>query len=124
MNLHSVVRGAIGVINPPLTISIQVSTGSTTNADGSRSPAYATTIPRRADVQPLQYTDIVQADGLSIQGVRRKIYIHGEVDGLVRADNKGGDLITLPDSSVWKVAVIAEQWPGWCAAICTLQDNS
>ena len=124
MNLHGLVAGVVGAVNPLVTVSIQISLGDTTNADGSTVPIYAPAIQVQAQIQALQYNDIVQADSLNVQGVRRKMYINGEVDGLVRAKNKGGDIVTLPDGSVWKVAMIAEAWPDWTAAIITLQNGS
>jgi hypothetical protein len=45
------------------------------------------------------------------------------VDGLVRVINKGGDLITLPDGSIWLVAQVLEQFPDWVSAAITLQDG-
>ena len=67
--------------------------------------------------------------GLNIQGTRRKIWLNGEIDGLVREDNKGGDLITDPNGDVWLVALITEQWttrseaPNWVSAIVTRQNS-
>lgn len=124
MNLHAIVAPLVGVINPMVNATVQVSTGYTTAADGSRVPAYAPPVTVKTQFQALQYNDIVQADALGVQGVRSKVYITGEVDGLVRAQGKGGDLITTPDGKVWKVAVVAENWPGWTCAIVTLQNNS
>ena len=124
MNLHGIVANAIGAVNPLISVQIQVSTGSTTNADGSRTPAYAAPQTVSAQINALQYNDIVMADSLNIQGVRRKMYINGEVDGLVRSSNKGGDLVTFPNGTVWKVATVIEQWPDWCSVILTLQDGS
>jgi hypothetical protein len=123
MNLHSIVSGAVGAVNPQQQVSIQVSTGYTTNAAGKRIPTYAEPVTRPAQVQPMQYNDIVIADGLNIQGLRNAIYINGQVDGLVRTHNKGGDLITLADGSVWLVAVIVEDWPDWTKAIITMQNG-
>ena len=125
MNLHAIVSGAIGAINPQVAVTLTINAGGyTTNADGSRTPNVAAPASATAQSQPMQYNDIVQADSFNIQGVRRKVYLSGEIDGLVRADNKGGDLITYPDGSVWKVAFITEQWPDWCAAVITLQNGS
>ena len=121
MNLHSIVSGAVGVINPFQDVTIQVSTGYETNAAGKRTPIYADPVTRSAQVQPMQYNDIIIADGLNIQGLRNAIYINGQVDGLVRGKNKGGDLITLADGTVWLVAVIVEDWPDWTKAIVTMQ---
>ena len=127
MNLHGIVSGYLSAVNPPITVTIQPSTGYATNADGSRVPTYGASQSVQAQRQALQYTDIVQMDGLNIQGTRCKLYLNGNWNGLVRADQKGGDLITLPDGSIWLVAVIAENWSeqdGWTCVLCTLQDNS
>ena len=123
MNLHSIVSGAISAILPPQPLTIQISTGYITNADGSRSPSYAPSQTVSGFVQALQYNDIVQLDALSIQGERRKIYINGQVDGLVRVENKGGDLITDQNGNVWLVVLVTEYWPGWCSVAVTLQDQ-
>ncbi len=123
MNLHSIVSGAISAVLPPTNLTIQVSTGYTTNADGSRSPSYAPSQIKSGFMQALQYNDIVQLDALNIQGERRKIYINGQVDGLVRVENKGGDLITDPNGNVWLVVLVTEYWPDWCSVAVTLQDQ-
>lgn len=124
MNLHGIVSGAIAAVNPLIELSIQVSAGYTTNADGSRTPVYETAATVPGQVQALQYRDLQQLDGLNIEGTRRAIYINGHVNGLVRAENKGGDLITTPDGSVWLVALVLEDWPDWCKVAVTLQDGA
>lgn len=87
--------------------------------------AMATSLALNGQVQPLQYKDIQLMDGLNLQGTRRKFYLFGAVDGLVRPDNKGGDLITDPDNNVWLVATVSEQWSrSWVAALATLQNAS
>lgn len=128
MNLHGIVSGAIGTINPFIAATVKVSTGSVTNPDGSRTPAYDT-ITIQAQVQALQYTDIVQLDGLNIQGVRRKIYLTGDVEGLIRVNKKGGDIIVLPPDaaytagSQWLVAMVLEHWPDWVCVAVVLQND-
>lgn len=124
MNIFPIVHAAVSAVSPQVPVSIQISTGSTTNADGSRSLSYAAPQTVNASIQALQYNDIVQADSMQIEGVRRKMYVYGEVDGLVRSKNKGGDLVTLPNGSVWKVALIAEAWATWTCAIITLENGS
>jgi hypothetical protein len=124
MNLHGIVAPAISIVNPMVPLSIRISTGSTTAADGKRTPTYATPITVLGQIQALQYNDIMQLDGLNIEGMRRKIYIAGKVDGLVRADQKGGDLITTPDGKVWLVALVLEYWPDWVSCAVTLQKNA
>lgn len=127
MNLHAIVGPVISSVNPMTTVSIQLSTGpGAIQADGSVTPTFAPAFQAQAQVQPLTFRDIQQIDGLNLQGVRRAIYIFGQVDGLVRDTNKGGDLITFPDGTVWLVALVLEAWveSGWCKAAITLQNGS
>jgi hypothetical protein len=99
-----------------------VSRGHTTADDGTQTPAYAPPVDRWGQVQSLQYNDIMQLAGLNIQGEKRAIYIEGQLDGLVRAENKGGDLITTRDGRVWLVVLVLEHWPDWTKVAVTLQD--
>jgi hypothetical protein len=74
-------------------------------------------------VQALTYQDIRQIESLNLQGTRRAVYFDGPIYGLVRADKKGGDLVTMPDGTVWLVALVLEIWPGWSKAAVTRQQN-
>lgn len=126
MNLHAIAGPVVAVVNPFIPVTIKVSTGSTRNPDGSRTPTYASTTAS-AQVQALQFRDIAQLQGLNLQGTRRKIYLSGDFEGLVRSQNKGGDLIIFPNdgsqwaNSVWLVAMVLETWPDWCSVAVTLQ---
>lgn len=124
MNLHRLIAGNIGAVNPFVLGIVQISIGSTTDTDGTRIPTYSTTTDVPMQVQALSFKDIQQVDGLNLQGTRRAIYIDGVINGLVRSTNKGGDLIILPDATVWLVAMVLEQWPDWCKVAVTLQDNA
>lgn len=127
MNLHGIVAGVISAVNPIVPGTLQISTGSSQAADGTRIPTFATPINIGAQVQPLTWRDIQQLDGLNLQGNRVAIYVYGEVDGLVRPQNKGGDLITLttpPNAGVWLVAQVLEAWPDWSKVAATLQNGS
>lgn len=133
MNLHSIARQSIAAVNPMVPVSIQISTGNTTTADGARTPTYAPAVTLLAQVQPLTWRDIQQLDGLNIQGIRRVAYLNGEIDALVRINNQGGDLVTFPpepqfaNGSVWLVAHMLEMFTltaGWCKAALTLQNGS
>ena len=123
MDLHGIVAGAIGTVNPFVSVTVKLSTGYTEDSEGKQIPTY-NTITVDAQVQALTYTDIVQLDGLNIMGVRRAIYLRGDVEGIVRVDSKGGDLIVMPDGSTWLVAMVLEHWPDWVKCACTLQDGS
>lgn len=123
MNLHGLVSGAIGVVNPFETVAVSYSTGYDLEGDGTQTPSYET-IPREAQVQALTFKDLLQVNAMNIQGVRRRMYFYGEVDGIVRMLNKGGDTITRGDGTVWLVAYVLEQWPDWCAVCVTQQNGS
>lgn len=123
MNLHGLVASAISVVNPRVTAVLEISNGSTPTPDGRRIPCYLDPWPVEAQVQALGYKDIQQVSSLNLQGVRRKIYFYGDVNGLVRVSQQGGDLVTLPDGTVWLVAMVLEQWPDWCSVAVTLQND-
>lgn len=127
MNLHSIVAPVVAAINPPLLCSLQSSTGYTTNAQFQQVPAYAKAVNVQVQCQALQYKDLMQLNGLNIQGTRLAMYIQGNWNGAVRSQNKGGDLITTPDGQVWLAALVLENWSlsaGWTKLAVTLQDGS
>ena len=101
MDLHGIASGYIGAVNPFVLGTIRVSTGSTTGEDGKQVPSYVDVAGVPLQVQALTYKDIQQVDSLNLNGTRRAIYVRGRVDGLVRAENKGGDLIILPVGQFW-----------------------
>lgn len=126
MNLHGIVSPIIEAVNPRITATVQHSTGWEDGDGGLRVPTYSAAEQVPAQVQSLQYRDMVQMDGLNLQGTRRAIYLYGRFDGVVRSEMKGGDLITIP-SGAWAgtylVALVGEQWPDWCRVLCTLQND-
>ena len=132
MNLQNITAGYVSAVNPMVPCSLQVSIGTTTNADYSVTPNYNAPILVMGQVQALQFRDIQQLEGLNLQGTRKAIYLQGDVEGLVRASNKGGDLITFPDGSVWLVAMVLEAWgmnagtpnEQWCKVAATLQNGA
>jgi len=107
VNLNSIAGAAVQAIRPSVLGSVRVSTGYTTNDDFSRTPTYRDVAGVPMWVDALTYKDIIQVDGLNLNGTRRAIYINGKVDGLVRPENKGGDLITLP-TAVFVGAIAAD----------------
>jgi hypothetical protein len=123
MNLRGYANGATRAINPNIAATVRVSAGSTTNPDGSRVPKFDV-IPVKAQVQALQYNDMVHLDGQNIQGVRRAIYLNGQLDGINRINKEGGDIVTIkkgPNAGTWLVALVLEQWANWCKVAVTLQ---
>jgi hypothetical protein len=123
VNLHQRVSGVIGRVNPPLTVTVRHATGVTKNADFTRTPTYSTTT-MLGQVQALTAAELAQVDGLNIQGEKLAIYVNGNLEGVSRPDNAGGDLVTLPDGSVWLVVLVDEGWnrtAGWTRAAIVRQ---
>lgn len=101
------------------------STGYTTAPDGRRTPAYADPVPMLGQLQSLTFRDLAQLAGLNLQGERRALYLNGRWNGIVRQEVKGGDLVTLPDASLWLIALVLENWwltDGWCKCAITRQN--
>ena len=120
MNLHGIVSAAIGAVNPFIPATLQVSTGSTTAADGSRTPTYADPVTVSIQVQALSYGELQQLEGLNIQGDARAVYLAGSADGVSRPDGKGGDLLTF-NGERWLVSQALETWPDWCKLLVVRQ---
>ncbi len=124
MDLYRLTSGVIDAVNPRIVVSIQTSAGNVTNPDGTVAPLYDPAVSVLAQVQALSGRDLRQIEGLNLQGTLRAIYVDDGIDGVERVTLKGGDLITLPDCSVWLVTLVPEPWKttaGWTKAIITLQ---
>jgi hypothetical protein len=121
MNLHAIVAGAIGIVNPFIMVTIRRSTGYTTAPDGSRQPTHET-LSGPAQVQDLSSDQLSMLSdaGFNIQGARKNVYINGSWSGVVRADEAGGDVF-LFGGAEWLVTMVSEQWPDWCKVIVTMQ---
>jgi hypothetical protein len=123
VNLHHVAVQAVCAVNPQVRVTLQVSNGQVTNADGTRSPQYMPPALVMAQIQALTADEIRHVDALNIQGEKRAIYLTGKLDGLVRPEKKGGDIIVFPDGSTWLVVLVLEYWPDWCKVAVTLQNK-
>lgn len=91
------------------------------------SESMTSTMALFAQVQPETFRDIQQMDGLNLQGIRKTIYVNGDLNGLIRYKMKGGDLVVLPDGSTWLVAMELEDFnisAGWAKCAITLQNGS
>jgi hypothetical protein len=131
MNLHGIVRGAINAVNPDIIGTWRQSTGSTTGADGRQVPNY-TDAEASMQVQALSGRDLRHTDFLSMQGIKRAVYMFPMVQGVSVPQVKGGDLLQFPMETngairVWLVVVELEQWnPNgtWCKVGVVLQDEA
>jgi hypothetical protein len=119
MNLHSIVSGAIGAVNPFIPVTIKQSTGYATGADGTQVPAY-TTIPTTGQQQALSGRDVMYIGNLNIQGVTTKLYVSGNLEGVFRVTGKGGDLVVF-GGRTYLVATVLERWPNWSCVALVMQ---
>lgn len=125
MNLNNICAPICGAINDWVTLAIQPSQGYGTNPDGSRVPIYGPTQYILAQMQALQYNDLIQVSGLNLTGERRAIYVNGDFEPVLRAAQAGGDPVTLTaDGSSWLIVFQFEGWiytGGWTKFCMTRQ---
>lgn len=126
LNLHGTVRGAINSVNQDIPIVYLQSTGATTAVGGKQTPTYATT-NIYGQVQPVSGADLRRYDFLQGQGVFKSVHCYGNIQGIVRSQGKGGDLLQFPQVpnapiETWLIKAVPETWnPGWCRVIVVLQ---
>ena len=126
INVKALANGAIQSVNENIVGQWLQSTGRyTTDAAGHRVPEVQA-VDWPMQIQPMSSGDIQFTDGLNIQGVMRSVYMLGNVQGVVRADSKGGDLLMFPqspgrDPQPWRVIQVTESWPSWSKVIAVLQ---
>lgn len=80
-----------------------------------------------AQVQAMTGGDLRHMDMLNLQGSHRTLYVNAPLRGAVRVSLKGGDIVTLPDGSVWLVNQVMEPFfgtAGFQKVVITLQDGS
>lgn len=121
MNLNGIVAGIVGAVNAQQRIIVRVSDGYETGANGRQIPKYLPPVYVLGQIQSLTFRDLQQTEGLNLQGEQRAIYVNGRVDGLIRPDGKGGDLIIFPDGSEWLTTLVLEHWLDWTKVAATLQ---
>jgi hypothetical protein len=123
MNLHGIVSPLINAVNPQITATIQRSIGYTTDDSGRQVPQYAPLRQIRCQVQSLTFSDLQQTEGLNITGVKRKVYVNGHLDPVIRSRREGGDLITLPNGETYLIVLVLEYWPDWSSFAVVLQTD-
>lgn len=127
MNLHGIVRGAVGTVNPEIQATLKKSCGYITSAAGDQLPVFLTSTGN-IQVQGVVGDDLTHTQNLNIQGVTRKVYLPGNWSGVVRADQKGGDLLYFPQFpgatiQEWAIKTVLEAWPDWSTVLVVLQTS-
>lgn len=125
MNLRNIANGTTRSINPNIKATLKRSAGYDTDSAGKRTPKLDT-FTGDIQVQAMSTGDLRQAEYLNLQGVLRAVYINGNWAGVVRGDQKGGDLLQFPEVKGgaikdWLVVNVAEAWPDWTKVIVCLQ---
>ena len=126
MNLHNVASNCVSAVNPWLMATWYQSDGFETNADGRRAPDYAVTSGVGVQMQALTYKDLMQLDGINLNGVANALYVNGDIKGVSRPDARGGDIFSLADNSVWLVVHVLENWnrtSGWTKCVVVQQND-
>lgn len=128
MDLRGIANSVSASVNPNKTVTVLRSDGFTVGAGARQVPKYAAPVTGPAQIQALDANDIKQLDGLNIQGTTRAIYLRGVLAGVVRPDEKGGDLIQIKDPvsgavlETWLVVKVLEGWPTWTKAAIVRQE--
>lgn len=118
MNLHGIVAGAIGTVNPFIPAQIRVSTGYGIAPDGTQQPTYADPVDVEIQRQELTQRDLRQIANVNMQGVMTAAYVRGNYYGIVRNDGRGGDLFDF-QGDTWLLVQVLESWSDWCkVALC------
>ena len=120
MDLRSIANSVSSTINGNEIVTVLRSTGFTVGPGARQVPAYAAPVTGPAQVQALSADDVKQIDSLNIQGVMAAIYLRGVLNGVVRPDQTGGDIVQRGGRN-WLVVKILENWPDWTKAVIVLQ---
>lgn len=126
LNLHQIVSGAIGRINPFVEATLLRATGYATAADGTQTPTYAAPVTAAVQVQALSSDELKQVEGLNVQGNKQAVYLNGNWSGIVRPDRKGGDLIIIaagPQAGAYLTITVLENWSSWTKLAVVLQNE-
>jgi len=124
MNLHMLNRQAIGVISQDILAELKQSDGYDILADGTQQPKYKI-YSGMIHAQPVPST-LQLGEYILTAEIGRFVYLRGSMASVVRADQKGGDIMRFPARPCeayrdWKVVAVIEQWPGWCKVAVVMQ---
>jgi hypothetical protein len=122
INVRAMANAAIQAVNPDERCHYQSSIGNVTGADGVRVPQYAAPQPVIVQLQATTQDDLKRANALELQGEKLKAWLPTPLVGLVRADQRGGDLLTRDrDGTLWLVLSVIETWPDWTSVVLVKQ---
>lgn len=120
MNLHGIVSGAIGTVNPFIPATIKQSLGYQVQPGGKMEPTYSDPIDVMIQRQELTQRDLHHLEKVPVQGLMVAAYLNGNYYGIVRDEGKGGDIFTFQGKK-WLLVAVPEMWPDWCKVILCQQ---
>lgn len=130
MNLRGIANSVSQTVNPNILVTVRKSTGFTIGTGRRQVPTYATTVGVTAQLQALDGEVLRHLESLSIQGTIRNIRLFGNLLGIARPSEKGGDLIDIvdapgfPGATTWIVVKVLENWPQWTSCAIVLQESA
>ena len=121
MNLHMVVSGAIGSVNPHEMVSLYRCNGTENNA-GVVSVTYTKT-DIKAQVQAPSAADLKLFNNLADAKHVKKFYINAPASTINRQEETAGDIIERADGTFWLIDLIRDDFSpaGWLCCFATLQ---
>lgn len=129
MDLRSLANSVSSSVNDNMIVTVQASAGWTIDpATLKQVPDYSAPVSGPAQLQALDGADLRQLDNINLQDVMRAIYLRGPLAGIIRANSKGGDLVTIEPPApaqfcgTWLVTKVLETWPLWTKCAITLQE--
>lgn len=120
MDLRGIANNVSNSVNGNIPVTVLRSTGYTIGAGRKQVPTYAAPVSGFGQMQALDAKDLQQLDGLNIQGKIKAVYLYGELAGVIRPDQTGGDIVQI-DGKDWLVVKVLEGWSTWTKVACTLQ---
>jgi hypothetical protein len=121
MNLHDVVAGAIGSVNPHETVTIWRCTGVNVTK-GVVSPVYAP-LTRRAQIQQPSPSDLQQNERVARAQHSLKAWVNVPADTVNRNAQTAEDIIERDDGTYWLIVGIREAFEraGWVSVLAVEQ---
>lgn len=122
MDLHEMVRGMIGVVNPNVTAIVWKSKGVVIQPDGMPKPVYYEPKLIEVQVQSAEGAELTHIDGINQQGERKVVFSPEQLYGIDRERDLGGDLLEFYGRK-WLVVKRVESWEGsnWCKVLVVSQ---
>lgn len=121
MNLHDIVKGAIGAVNRHEMITLYRCTG-VTNTKGKIIPSYVKSTVR-AQIQRPSAADIELNERVARAKQSIKAWLDAPADVINRVAQNAGDIIQRADGTYWLIVAIRESYAteGWLSVLAIEQ---